>query len=139
MNILVLDSRPEVRERLIEVLSWFGGIQAVHEAGSAREVEALGSDARIDAVIVGDLPHFSPEAGVRFARMLFDSARILAASAFEFGSAIHDRLLAAGAECVIDLRMSIWKNGVVLRAALCSGAEIPAPTSAVPGLRVQLA
>ena len=137
MQVLVIESRPESQDKLLEVLSWFYAIKRVMLA--TVEEEIAHHHTAVEAVIVGCLPRLAHTEVVRDVRRKFPTARIVAAIDGETPPDADSRLKAAGADSVLDVRFSIWKTGVTLREILWQTPEATQPSgfSTVPGLQVE--
>jgi hypothetical protein len=139
MQVLVVESRPESQNKLLEVLSWFNAVKRVLLASDAIEMGLHGVP--VQAVIVGRVLRCPTEDAVRHARQTFPAARIIAAIDGDTPPEQENQIRAAGADNILDTRFSIWKTGLMLREILWSEPVNTAPRrySKVPGLRIESA
>jgi hypothetical protein len=137
MQVLVVESRPESQNKLLEVLSWFNAVKRVLLASDATEMGLHGVP--VQAIIVGRVLRCPTEDAVRHARQTFPRARIIAAIDGDTPLDQENQLRAAGADNVFDTRFSIWKTGLMLREILWTEPASVAPKrySKVPGMQIE--
>ena len=113
MNVLIVDSDGAQREQLIEVMAWFGIVEAVLQADRLAAIGAIAQRTSIAVVLVGEVDDASQGEVLREIPRLLPEARRIAYNALDLATStmLHD----AGAEVVFDRRMSNWKAALVLR------------------------
>lgn len=113
MRVLILDASAAERDRLIDVLRWFPPLAALHQAASVEQVARIADTADIDIALVGEVDGRPQEDAVRTLAGLTPRARRIACGATD--EPTTRRLRLAGAEFVVDRRLSDWKTALLLR------------------------
>ena len=137
MQALVIESRTEFQDTFLEVLSWFNSIKFVQLARDWDEIPDC--EDGLAAIVAGEIPQRDQTELVLSLRSRFPAARIIAAVDNPARQDIEAQLRRAGADGVIDTRISIWKTGLLLREILGKqqGVAPIANYSSVPGMWIE--
>jgi DNA-binding NarL/FixJ family response regulator len=141
MQVLVVESRQEQRDKLVQVLSWFNAVRAVFQADTLKTLKDLLRIASFEVAIIGHLDHCNTLETIRLTRgTLPDGPVLVCLDGFSEPYAIKE-LMTAGASYVLDARISALKIGVILRQLLfpSDSSKPPAPKNEVPGVHIRVA
>ena len=114
MRVLIADRDACHREQLIEVMTWFGRVASILQAERIEDLDHWPDHRAVDIALVGELEGKDGGESVSAIRRAFPSASIAAFG--EIDPENDERVRAAGAALVFDIRSSAWKTALVLRS-----------------------